>query len=83
MSIKGIALATAAASLFVVAGCASNAPAGSGVAKMSCTGGNACKGNSDCKSANNSCAGQNACKGQGFVMVTQANCDLLLKGRGG
>ena len=38
-------------------------------AGVNCTGANACKGQSACKSANNACKGQNACKGKGFVMT--------------
>ena len=44
-------------------------------AKMHCTGANACKGQSSCKSASNSCKGQNSCKGKGFVEMTQKDCD--------
>ena len=36
-------------------------------AQVPCTGVNACKGQSACKSAANACKGQNACKGKGFV----------------
>ena len=36
-------------------------------AQVVCTGANACKGQSACKSAANACKGQNACKGKGFV----------------
>ena len=36
-------------------------------AQVPCVGGNACKGQSACKSAANACKGQNACKGKGFV----------------
>jgi hypothetical protein len=42
---------------------------------MKCEGANACKGQSACKTAKNACAGQNACKGQGFVELTQTECD--------
>ena len=38
-------------------------------------GGNACKGQSACKTATSECKGHNACKGQGFVMVTEAACN--------
>jgi hypothetical protein len=44
-------------------------------AKLQCDGVNACKGTSACGTANNSCAGQNACKGQGWLLLTQADCD--------
>ena len=36
-------------------------------AQVPCTGVNACKGQSACKSATNACKGQNACKGKGFI----------------
>ena len=67
------AVAAAAALLFGT-GLASTAVAGTD-AKVQCTGVNACKGQSACKSANNACKGQNSCKGQGFLMMTQADCD--------
>jgi hypothetical protein len=38
-------------------------------ADVVCAGGNACKGQSACKSTNNACKGQNACKGKGFIMA--------------
>jgi hypothetical protein len=71
----GIALAASAAVL-LLSGCAT-APAGgsSGTeAKITCDGGNACKGQSECHTANNACAGQNACKGQGYVSLTPDEC---------
>ncbi len=34
-----------------------------------CSGANACKGQSACKTGASSCKGQNACKGKGFVMT--------------
>jgi len=43
---------------------------------VACNGGNACKGQSECKTANSSCKGQNACKGQGFVSLTPAECKI-------
>jgi len=69
-----IALAAAAAALFV-SGCASSGtPAAGSEAKVACQGGNACKGLSECHTAANACAGQNACKGQGFVSLTPEEC---------
>ena len=73
--ILGLAVAASAAALFIT-GCA-NMGGGthSGTeAKVACSGGNACKGKSECKSANSSCKGQNACKGQGFVSLTPDEC---------
>jgi hypothetical protein len=84
---SGAALATAAAMLFGTS-LVSTAFAGSD-AKIQCTGVNACKGQSACKSANNACKGQNACKGKGFLEMTpeqckdaQARARDLLKGEG-
>lgn len=73
--ISGLAVAAAAAALFMT-GCADMGGAShSGTeAKVACNGGNACKGQSECKSANSSCKGQNACKGQGFVSLTTDEC---------
>lgn len=73
LSASGAALAAAAAMLF------SMAPIGVATAadeaKIHCTGVNACKGQSACKSATNACKGQNSCKGQGFKEMTQKECD--------
>jgi hypothetical protein len=41
-------------------------------AEVQCSGINACKGQSACKSASNSCKGLNACKGQGRVATASA-----------
>ena len=70
--IAGFAIAASAAALFVT-GCASMGHSGT-EAKIACSGGNACKGQSECMSANSSCKGQNACKGQGFVTLTPEKC---------
>jgi len=70
LSVSGAAIAAAAAMFFSVA------PASAAdEAKIHCTGVNACKGQSACKSANNSCKGQNSCKGKGFKEMTQKDCD--------
>jgi uncharacterized membrane protein len=69
--ITGAALATAVALMFVgSAFAADSSSSGSGAAasQVKCVGGNACKGQSACKSAASSCKGQNACKGKGYVM---------------
>ncbi|CAN5736178.1 hypothetical protein BH11PSE3_BH11PSE3_24860 [soil metagenome] len=58
---KRTMIATAAA-VFAVSTFATAASAG-----VPCTGANACKGQSACKSSANACKGQNACKGKGFV----------------
>ncbi len=41
-------------------------------ADVKCSGTNACKGQSACKSAANACKGQNACKGTGFTEMKDA-----------
>jgi hypothetical protein len=47
-------------------------------AQVQCTGANACKGQSACKTAKSSCKGQNACKGQGFVNTgTSFECTVI------
>jgi hypothetical protein len=71
---SGVAVATAAAMLFGTA-FVSTALAEGTDAKVHCSGVNACKGQSACKSANNACKGQNSCKGQGFMEMTKAECD--------
>ncbi len=70
--ISGIALAAAAAALFV-AGCATESGGGT-AGKVACAGVNGCKGLSDCKTANSSCKGQNTCKGHGFVFMGADEC---------
>jgi len=70
---SGVAVATAAALLFG-SGLVSTATAGTD-AKIHCSGANACKGQSACKTANNACKGQNSCKGQGFLEMSKAECD--------
>ena len=71
--LTGIALATAAAGLFVTA----SIPAASAAeeARIHCDGVNACKGESSCQTANNACKGQNSCKGKGWLYLTKAECD--------
>lgn len=69
----GVALAAAAASMFMTVGVGSAVAADE--AKMHCEGVNGCKGKADCKTAANDCKGQNACKGKGFVEMSQKDCD--------
>lgn len=76
--LTGVAIAAAAASLFV-AGCASQGSGGTTMAdssavKVKCYGANACKGQSECKTVLSACKAQNACKSQGFVMMTEQAC---------
>jgi uncharacterized membrane protein len=73
ISRSGAVLAAAAFSL-AMAG-AAVAPVQAEDAKVQCTGVNACKGHSECKTASSSCKGQNACKGQGWLSTTKADCD--------
>jgi hypothetical protein len=70
--LTGIALACAAAGMFVTAGIGSAIAAEDG--KIHCEGVNACKGKSDCKSAKNECKGQNACKGKGYSAMSEKDC---------
>ena len=67
---SGVAVATAAAMLFgtAFAGTATAADT------VHCSGVNACKGQSACKSAHNACKGQNSCKGKGFLEMSKADC---------
>ena len=74
-ALKGLILASAAASLLLSAGFSAAAediqPAGQG--KVRCAGVNACKGKGDCASGNN-CKGSNNCKGQGYLRMSKAEC---------
>ncbi|HVN26900.1 MAG TPA: hypothetical protein VMT64_00360 [Candidatus Binataceae bacterium] len=70
--ITGIALATAVALMFVGNAMADESAGSASSTQVKCVGGNACKGQSACKSAQSSCKGQNACKGKGFVMTSNA-----------
>ena len=74
--ITGLALAAAAAAMFMAAP-AANAAKHEG--KEHCTGVNACKGKAECKTASNACKGMNACKGQGFISMSEKDC----KAKGG
>jgi hypothetical protein len=69
---SGMAVAAAAAVLFsTLAATAVRAAE----ATIKCTGVNACKGQSACKSLKNSCKRMNSYKGQGFLEMTKAQCD--------
>jgi hypothetical protein len=79
MELRKALIASAVAGLFI-AGTAGHAMAGMGeggaeAQKIHCDGVNACKGQSDCKTATNDCKGQNSCKGKGFLAMTQEECD--------
>ena len=75
MRTRSALVASAAAALFL------GGPAGAahaeepGEALVKCEGVNSCQGHSDCKSAQNACKGKNGCGGQGFLMMTEAECD--------
>lgn len=68
---RGATAATAAALLFGTLLASSTFASD---AKIHCTGVNACKGQSACKSASNACKGQNSCKGKGFLEMTAKEC---------
>ncbi len=69
-NLTGILLATAVSALFTTAVVASSHNNGEANKTVKCSGGNACKGQSVCKSAHSACKGQNACKGQGWIMTS-------------
>lgn len=75
--IKGAAIATAAAGLFL-SGCATNGSSGSmsmaEAGDVHCMGINGCKGKTSCKSAKNDCKGKNSCKGKGWLKTSKADC---------
>ena len=71
--LSGVALAAAAATLFV-AGCATGGTGYSSTGKVECTGVNGCKGLSDCKTASNACKGKNSCRGEGFIYMDPLSC---------
>ncbi len=75
--LAGVAVAAAAASLFIAGCTTSGTPmqtADASTGKIKCYGANACKGQAECKTAANACKGQNGCKAQGFVMLTERAC---------
>lgn len=70
----GFLLASAAATLFMQGPVMAADQEGAQEAKIHCGGINACKGQTECKSATNACKGQNSCKGQGFLSTTEQEC---------
>jgi hypothetical protein len=73
--IAGAMLATAVALAFtgsVVS--AEDTPGASASTQIKCVGGNACKGQSACKTATSGsdCKGKNSCKGKGYVITADA-----------
>jgi hypothetical protein len=69
--ITGATLAATAAAM-LMGGTVSFTAAPASADSVQCSGINACKGQSACKTASNSCKGQNACKGQGWVEQSSA-----------
>jgi hypothetical protein len=70
----GLVLAATAATLFATAPITVSA---GGAAEGKCMGVNACKGQSDCKTANSACKGKNACKGKGYVKMDEETCEQI------
>ena len=79
MELRKVILASAVAGLFIAGGAvkanAETAEGGAEAEKIHCEGVNACKGQSECKTATNDCAGHNDCKGKGWVSMSQEECD--------
>jgi len=69
--LTGIAIASAAAAMFMTA--VAPVTAADSV-KVKCYGANACKGKADCKTSMSDCKGHNGCKGKGFVMMDEKSC---------
>jgi hypothetical protein len=68
-TLTATALVSMAAALFIAGTGISSAQSSTpSVVKAKCFGGNACKGQSECKTTTNACKGQNACKGEGFTL---------------
>lgn len=77
LSVKsGSSIAAAAASL-ILANVVAAPTVFADEAKGRCVGGNACAGQSACKTATNACKGQNACTGQGFTQTTKDECSKI------
>jgi hypothetical protein len=74
LNASGASIAVAVAALIAAASAVATPSYAEGV-KGRCIGANACKGQSAC-SANN-CAGTNACKGQGYLEMTEKECDQI------
>jgi len=72
LRVTGAALAITAAAAFSFAPVVATAAGQSSM--INCMGGNACKGQSSCKTAHNACKGQNSCKGKGVMQMTKKAC---------
>src|SRR6266436_7618369 len=84
--IAGAMLASAVALAFtgsVVS--AEDTPGASAPMQIKCVGGNACKGQSACKTATSGsdCKGKNSCKGKGYVITADAKSCEAKGGRVG
>lgn len=73
LQLSGAALAVGAAAMFALA--PAFASDTTSAPMVHCQGGNACKGQSACKTADNSCKGQNSCKGKGVVEMSKEDCE--------
>jgi hypothetical protein len=72
--IAGAMLATAVALAFTGSVVSAEDTPGSAPTQIKCVGGNACKGQSACKTATSGsdCKGKNSCKGKGYVITADA-----------
>jgi hypothetical protein len=78
---KGVLIASAVASLFVMNAANAQEKGGKESSKaVKCAGVNECKGKGACAGAKNSCAGENGCKGQGW---TKLSSEKECKDKGG
>ena len=74
-NMKGMLVATAAATLFLSGAVSARAAEEkAGGDQVVCEGINGCKGQGSCAGAGHSCAGKNACKGQGHTKASAADC---------
>jgi len=74
---SGATLAAAAATLFLAGAVVSTGSTTANAAAGKCMVGNACKGQSACKSGASACKGMNACKGQGFSLAGEKQCTAM------
>jgi len=80
-STKGVLIASAVASLFIMNAANAQEKQSKDTAKgVKCAGINECKGKGACSGADNACKGKNDCKGKGWVEAkTEKDCT----GKGG
>jgi hypothetical protein len=73
--VSGATIAAAAIAL-AISGLSAPQASAKAAKPIMCTGINACKGQSACKTAHNACKGQNSCKGEGWLPTkTKAACE--------